>query len=76
MRGDHGALEGRGAVQTDAHALTASEYLAGERTRSLAQGDHDGTTFFRLFSAQRFDQEALESTNSTLFGEIYKEAHF
>lgn len=40
MRGDHGPLEGRGAVQTDAHALAASEHLTGERTDSLAwRGD-------------------------------------
>lgn len=39
MGGDHGTLEGRSAVQTDAHALAASEYLTGKRTHSLAQGD-------------------------------------
>lgn len=48
MRGDDGALEGRSAVQTDAHALAAAEDLTGKRTHSLAQMKE---TFFRPFSA-------------------------
>ena len=32
MRGDDSSLEGRGAVQTDAHAFTAPENLTGHRT--------------------------------------------
>lgn len=44
MRGDHGPLEGRGAVQANAHALAASEHLEGKRMHSLARlGDEESS---------------------------------